>query len=218
MPGRDARSPDDSAVLPPLRDVLVRLARRFAGTLATTVVVLVHVAALGALGAGAAAGLAWLPLGAAAALGASDGNRAIDGAARAAAAARGRPRAGAVVAGPARARDSVHAPSTDDRRGRRSGGHATPTRGRVGSVLGLLVVTTVASSVLVLLCRAAGSLATLLVAPDRFRPIFGEGPLRSGAGAGVQLGATLAATFVTLPLVLLPLAVIAVSLHRTRHR
>ena len=76
-------------------------------------------------------------------------------------------------------------------------------------MLGLLLVTVVASNVFVLLCRAAGSLATLLLAPDHFRPIFGEGPLGSGAGAGVQLGATLAATFVTLPLMLLPLAVLS---------
>jgi hypothetical protein len=73
-------------------------------------------------------------------------------------------------------------------------------------------VTSLASQAIVLLTRAAGSLLTLLIAPERFRPIFGEGPLRSAAGAEVQLGATLLATFLTLPLVLLPLSVLCLHL------
>jgi len=85
------------------------------------------------------------------------------------------------------------------------------------SVVGLLVVTLLANSVLVLLSRAAGSLVTLLFWREQFRPIFGAGPLdaaSTGAGAWIQLGATLFASVLTAPLILLPLAVIAVELTR----
>jgi hypothetical protein len=71
--------------------------------------------------------------------------------------------------------------------------------------------------VLVLLSRAAGSLVTLLFWREQFRPIFGAGPLdvaSTGAGAWIQLGATIFANVLTVPLVLLPLAVLAVELTR----
>jgi hypothetical protein len=86
------------------------------------------------------------------------------------------------------------------------------------AVLGLLIVTVLANSILVILSRAAGSLVTLLFWREQFRPIFGEGPLdatATAAGGWVQLGATLFASVLTVPLVLLPLAVFAVEL--TRH-
>lgn len=85
------------------------------------------------------------------------------------------------------------------------------------SIVGLLVVTLLANSVLVLLSRAAGSLVTLLFWREQFRPIFGAGPLdaaSTGAGAWIQLGATMFANLLTAPLVLLPLAVLAVELTR----
>jgi hypothetical protein len=85
------------------------------------------------------------------------------------------------------------------------------------SIVGLLIVTLLANSILVLLSRAAGSLVTLLFWREQFRPIFGAGPLdaaSTGAGAWVQLGATIFANVLTLPLVLLPLAVLAVELTR----
>jgi hypothetical protein len=89
------------------------------------------------------------------------------------------------------------------------------------SVVGLLVVTVLANTILVLLSRAAGSLVTLLFWREQFRPIFGAGPLdpsSTGAGAWIQLGATIFANVLTLPLVLLPLAVLAVELTRAeRH-
>ena len=68
-----------------------------------------------------------------------------------------------------------------------------------------------------LLSRAAGSLVTLLFWREQFRPIFGAGPLdaaATGAGAWIQLGATIFAHVMTVPLVLLPLAVLAVELTR----
>jgi hypothetical protein len=85
------------------------------------------------------------------------------------------------------------------------------------TVVGLLIVTLLANAILVLLCRAAGSLVTLLFWREQFRPIFGAGPLdaaATGAGAWIQLGATIFANVVTVPLVLLPLAVLAVELTR----
>jgi len=91
------------------------------------------------------------------------------------------------------------------------------SRGHGVSVVGLLVVTLLANAVLVLLSRAAGSLVTLLFWREQFRPIFGAGPLdaaATGAGAWIQLGATIFANVLTLPLVLLPLAVLAVELTR----
>lgn len=94
---------------------------------------------------------------------------------------------------------------------RTSGGHRA-------SIVGLTIVTLLANSVAVLLSRMAGSLVTLLFWREQFRPIFGEGPLEAAgtsAGAWVQLGATLFASVLTVPLVLLPLAVFAVEL--TRH-
>jgi hypothetical protein len=93
------------------------------------------------------------------------------------------------------------------------------SRGRTGSILGLLIVTALANSVLVLLCRATAALATLLLWPSQFRPIFGTGPLEAAAtdaGAAILLGATALATIVTVPLVLLPLSVFAVELTRPR--
>lgn len=93
------------------------------------------------------------------------------------------------------------------------------TRGHTVSVLGLLIVTALANSVLVLLCRATAALGTLLLWPSQFRPIFGAGPLEAAtthAGAAILLGATGLATIVTLPLVLLPLSVFAVELTRAR--
>lgn len=86
------------------------------------------------------------------------------------------------------------------------------------SLVGLTIVTLLANSVAVLLSRMAGSLVTLLFWREQFRPIFGEGPLdatATAAGGWVQLGATLFASVLTVPLVLLPLAVFAVEL--TRH-
>lgn len=91
------------------------------------------------------------------------------------------------------------------------------SRGHAVSIVGLMLVTLLANSVLVLLSRAAGSLVTLLFWREQFRPIFGAGPLdaaATGAGAWIQLGATIFANVLTAPLVLLPLAVIAVELTR----
>ena len=85
------------------------------------------------------------------------------------------------------------------------------------TVIGLLIVTLLANSILVILSRAAGSLVTLLFWREQFRPIFGAGPLyaaATGAGAWIQLGATIFANVVTVPLVLLPRAVLAVELTR----
>jgi hypothetical protein len=93
------------------------------------------------------------------------------------------------------------------------------SRGHAGSILGLLIVTALANSVAVLLCRATAALVTLLVWPSQFRPIFGTGPLDAAttdAGAAILLGATGLATLVTLPLVLLPLSIFAVELTRGR--
>jgi len=86
------------------------------------------------------------------------------------------------------------------------------SRGNLGTILGLFIVTTLASNVAVLLARAAGSLLTLLVAPDRFRPIFGTGPWAGAAGPEVQLLTTLAATLLTLPLITLAFSVTAFAL------
>jgi len=89
--------------------------------------------------------------------------------------------------------------------------------GHAFAILGLLHVTAVANAILLLLFRAGGSLVTLLFWREQFRPIFGAGPLdpaSTGAGAWIQLGATLFAHVLTAPLVLLPLAVLAVELTR----
>ena len=86
------------------------------------------------------------------------------------------------------------------------------SRGHVGTILGLFIVAALASNVVVLLARAVGSLATLLIAPERFRPIFGTGPWEGAAGPEVQLAATLVATVLTLPLVLLTFSVTAFAL------
>jgi len=91
------------------------------------------------------------------------------------------------------------------------------SRGHGVSIVGLVLVTLLANSVVVLLSRAAGSLVTLLFWREQFRPIFGAGPLdaaSTGAGAWIQLGATIFANVLTVPLVLLPLAVLAVELTR----
>ena len=91
------------------------------------------------------------------------------------------------------------------------------SRGHGVSIVGLLLVTLLANSILVLLSRAAGSLVTLLFWREQFRPIFGAGPLdaaSTGAGAWIQLGATIFANVLTVPLVVLPLAVLAVELTR----
>jgi hypothetical protein len=90
-------------------------------------------------------------------------------------------------------------------------------RGHAMSIVGLTIVTLLANGVAVLLGRAAGSLVTLLFWREQFRPIFGAGPLdaaATGAGAWIQLGATVFANVLTLPLVLLPLSVFAVELTR----
>jgi hypothetical protein len=86
------------------------------------------------------------------------------------------------------------------------------SRGRLGTILGLFIVTALASNVAVLLARAGGSLVTLVVAPERFRPIFGIGPWAGSAGPEVQLVTTAAATFLTLPLVTLTFSVVAFAL------
>ena len=91
------------------------------------------------------------------------------------------------------------------------------SRGHGVAIVGLVLVTLLANAVLVLLSRAAGSLVTLLFWREQFRPIFGVGPLdaaATGAGAWIQLGATIFANALTVPLVLLPLAVLAVELTR----
>jgi hypothetical protein len=93
------------------------------------------------------------------------------------------------------------------------------SRGHAGSILGLLIVTDLATNAVVLACRAAAALATLLFWPSQFRPIFGTGPLDAATtdvGAAILLGATGIATLVTLPLVFLPLSVFAVELTRAR--
>jgi hypothetical protein len=89
------------------------------------------------------------------------------------------------------------------------------SRGHVVTIVGLVVVTLLANSVVVLLSRAAGSLVTLLFWRDQFRPIFGTGPLEAsatGVGGLIQLGTTAVASFVTLPLILLPITVFALEL------
>ena len=95
------------------------------------------------------------------------------------------------------------------------------SRGHAVAIIGLLLVTASANSILVLLCRTAGSLVTLLFWREQFRPIFGAGPLEAastGAGAWIQLGATIFAHVLTVPLILLPLSVLAVELTRAeRH-
>jgi hypothetical protein len=201
----------DAGAWPSIGDVLGQLAPRFAAVVATSVLVTVHVAAIGALGAGVAAALAALPLSVFPRWGVSDGT------ARSIALLVLLPLlvAGAIptfwwfgrhaIAIPVAALEHV-SPWAALRAAR----HAT--RGRLGSVLGLFIVTSVFSNVFVLLSRMIGSLGTLLVAPDLFRPIFGEGPLKSADGAIVQLAATLLAAFVTLPLMLLPFAVLCLAL------
>jgi hypothetical protein len=89
------------------------------------------------------------------------------------------------------------------------------SRGHVVTIVGLIVVTLLANSVVVLLSRAAGSLITLLFWREQFRPLFGTGPLEAsatGIGALVQLGTTALASVVTLPLILLPITVFALEL------
>ena len=65
---------------------------------------------------------------------------------------------------------------------------------------------------MVLLARAVGSLLTLIVAPERFRPIFGRGPWAGAAGPEVQFATTVVAALLTLPLVTLPFSVVAFAL------
>ena len=91
------------------------------------------------------------------------------------------------------------------------------SRGHGVSIVGLLVVTLLANAIVVLLSRTAGSLVTLLFWREQFRPLFGAGPLdaaATGAGAWIQLGATIFANVLTAPLLLLPLSVLAVELTR----
>jgi hypothetical protein len=201
------REVQTNASWPTLGRVFRRLTPRFLPTLAVSMLVIVHLLALIALGGGAAAGLAALPLTLLPRWGVSDGT------ARSIALLVLLP---LLVAGVVPAlwwfgRHAIAIPiQTLAPRSAWSALRTArqATRGRVGAVLGLVIVTQCAGNVLVLLSRMAGSLATLLVAPDRFRPIFGEGPLRSADGAIVQLGATLVATFVVLPLMLLPFSII----------
>jgi hypothetical protein len=209
---RSAALGGDAGAWPSITDVFGQLAPRLAAVVATSVLVTVHVAAIGALGAGVAAALAALPLSVLPRWGVSDGT------ARSIALLVLLPLlvAGAIptfwwfgrhaLAIPVAALEHV-SPWAALRAAR----HAT--RGRLGSVLGLFIVTSVFSNVFVLLSRMVGSLGTLLVAPDRFRPIFGEGPLKSADGAIVQLGATLLAAFVTLPLMLLPFGVLTMAFY-----
>jgi hypothetical protein len=86
------------------------------------------------------------------------------------------------------------------------------SRGSLGSILGLFIVTTLAGNVAVLLCRLVGSLGTLLFAREYFRPIFGSGPLGTDAGLSVQFVATAIGTLITLPLQLLPFAYFGIEL------
>ncbi len=86
------------------------------------------------------------------------------------------------------------------------------SRGHLGTILGLFVVTALASNVAVLLARAAGSLVTLIIVPERFRPIFGTGPWKGAAGPEVQLVTTIVASLLTLPLVTLTFSVVAFAL------
>jgi hypothetical protein len=195
---------------PSLGAVLATLAPRFLATLATTVLVVVSAAAIGVVSLGAAAAVAAAPMTLLPRWGVSDGS------ARSISLLLLLP---LIVTGAAPvlwylARHTIaiaisalepRAPWAALRAARET------TRGRVWAVLGLVIVTQCAGNVLVLLSRMVGSLATLLVAPDRFRPLFGEGPLRSADGAIVQLGATLAASFVMLPLMLLPFAVVTLA-------
>ncbi len=201
------REPDVHATL---LTVLPRLPR----LLAVTAVVVVLVAAAGLAGAGAAAALAWVPRAALPALGASEATAKslsllvllplLVAGALPALWIFGRH----VLAIPLAAlRDEP--PFASIAAGRRI------SRGHAGTVLGLFIVTALAGNVAVLLSRAAGSLVTLLVARDYYRPIFGAGPLDSSAGAWVQLGTTAAASLVMLPLLLLPCAILAVELERS---
>jgi hypothetical protein len=201
------REAQTTAAWPSLGHVFRLLTTRFLSTLAVSMLVIVQLLALIALGGGAAAGLASLPLTLLPQWGVSDGTARSIGLLVL---------LPLLVAGVVPAlwwfgRHAIAIPIQTLAPGSawsalRTARHAT--RGRVGAVLGLVIVTQCAGNVLVLLSRMAGSLATLLVAPDRFRPIFGEGPLRSADGAIVQLGATLVATFVVLPLMLLPFSII----------
>jgi hypothetical protein len=201
---------DAGQAWPSLGSVLGALAPRFPRALATTMLVLVSAAAIGVLSIGAAAALAAAPMTLLPRWGVSDGS------ARSLSLLVLLPLLVAGVAPvlwflsrslPAIAVGAIASlsPVAALRASRAA------TRRRVWAVLGLVIVTQCASNVVVLLSRMAGSLGTLLVAPDLFRPIFGEGPLRSADGAVVQLAATLAATAVMLPLMLLPFAVVAVA-------
>jgi hypothetical protein len=93
------------------------------------------------------------------------------------------------------------------------------SRGHAGAILGLLIITDLANTAVVLLCRAAAALFTLVVWPSQFRPIFGTGPLDAATthpGAMILLGATVVGGLVTLPLFFLPISVFAVELTRQR--
>ena len=202
---------------PAVVEVWRRLAPRLLGALAASTLVVVHVALLGLLGAAGAAGLAWLPLGVLPRLGVGEATARL---------------LTLLVLLPLLVVGAVPALWWLGRHAMAiplqvlAGGSAwaslrrarAATRGHAGSLLGLLLVTLLANQAVVLLTRAAGSLLTLIVAPEQFRPIFGEGPLRSTGGASVQIGATLLASLVTLPLVLLPLSVFCLSLTAERER
>lgn len=204
---------EDDGRWPSIGSILAALLPRFPGALATTVLILVSAAAIGAVTLGVAAALAAAPMTLLPRWGMSDGSaRSISlllllpllvaGAAPVLwFLARHMP---AIALSALTPRSSLAALAES----------RAATKGRVWTVLGLVIVTQCASNVVVLLSRMAGSLGTLLIAPERFRPIFGEGPLRSADGAIVQLGATLAATFVMLPLMLLPFAVLVVEWSR----
>ena len=93
------------------------------------------------------------------------------------------------------------------------------SKGHVGSILGLLVIADLAITAVVLLCRAAAALFTLVAWPSQFRPIFGTGPLDAATthpGAMILLGATAVAGVAMLPLLFLPVSVFAVELTRQR--
>ncbi|HEY8551809.1 MAG TPA: hypothetical protein VIL35_17760 [Vicinamibacterales bacterium] len=197
---------------PPVNGILLDLVRRGPRLLAVTALVVLLVAVLGLAGIGLAAAVAWSPLLLLPHLGVSEGT------ARSIALLLLLPLLvlGSIPAIRAFARNVLAIPfaALGSRSvaatllvGRRA------SQGQLITILGLLIVTTLASQVAVLLCRAAASLFTLFFAPGYYRPIFGEGPLDQGAGLVVQVGATLFASFLTLPLQLLPVSVIARELH-----
>jgi len=206
----------DAHATPAVNSVLIAVLRRAPRLLATASVVVVFVSVAGLLGMGLAALLIWLPQLVLPALGVAPGT------ARTLSLLVMLPLlvAGSLPALWVLARHALALPLA-------AVAETSPfsivalanrlSRGHAGSIIGLLIVTDLANTVVVLLCRAAAALGTLVLWPSQFRPIFGAGPLEAAtthAGAAILLGATGLATVVTLPLVLLPLSVFAVELTR----